>query len=168
MVKAISNALLRIESQFSDTAIGIDDKPEHGATTAFTMLEDSAELTNIGTSKTELLDITKLHPGDVIENRYRYMEQIGKGAFGTVLLVEDQVVGEQLVLKFLNANVSTDEEMMHRFVHELRFSRMITHKNVIRIYDFLHLSGKYAISMEYFPSHTRLCRFAPYTYSGFQ
>ncbi|MDH3433547.1 MAG: serine/threonine protein kinase, partial [Gammaproteobacteria bacterium] len=26
--------------------------------------------------------------------------------------------------------------------------------NVIRIYDFLHLQGAYAISMEYFPSHT--------------
>jgi serine/threonine-protein kinase len=44
--------------------------------------------------------------------------------------------------------------MMKRFVHELRYSRMITHKNVIRIYDFLHLQGAYAISMEYFPSHT--------------
>jgi serine/threonine-protein kinase len=44
--------------------------------------------------------------------------------------------------------------MLQRFVHELRFSRKITHKNVIRIYDFLHLSGSYAISMEYFPSHT--------------
>ena len=43
---------------------------------------------------------------------------------------------------------------MKRFVHELRYSRMITHKNVIRIYDFLHLQGAYAISMEYFPSHT--------------
>jgi len=36
----------------------------------------------------------------------------------------------------------------------LRYSRMITHKNVIRIYDFLYLQGSYAISMEYFPSHT--------------
>jgi serine/threonine-protein kinase len=44
--------------------------------------------------------------------------------------------------------------MMKRFVHELRYSRMITHRNVIRIYDFLHLQGCYAISMEYFPSHT--------------
>ncbi|HHQ13912.1 MAG TPA: serine/threonine protein kinase, partial [Chromatiales bacterium] len=47
-----------------------------------------------------------------------------------------------------------DEEMMKRFVHELRYSRKITHKNVIRIYDFVSLGGHYAISMEYFPSHT--------------
>src|SRR5690606_10220029 len=77
-----------------------------------------------------------------------------KGAFGTVLLMEDQVVDERLILKFLNPNVSSDEEMMKRFVHELRYSRKITHRNVIRIYDFLHLQGAYAISMEYFPSHT--------------
>jgi serine/threonine-protein kinase len=43
---------------------------------------------------------------------------------------------------------------MKRFVHELRYSRKITHKNVIRIYDFLYIQGSYAISMEYFPSHT--------------
>ena len=59
-----------------------------------------------------------------------------------------------LVLKFLNTNISSDSEMMQRFVHELRYSRKITHRNVIRIYDFLHLGGLYAISMEYFPSHT--------------
>jgi serine/threonine protein kinase len=64
------------------------------------------------------------------------------------------VVEERLILKFLNPNVSADEEMMKRFVHELRYSRKITHKNVIRIYDFLYIRGNYAISMEYFPSHT--------------
>jgi serine/threonine-protein kinase len=49
--------------------------------------------------------------------------------------------------------VAQDEEMMKRFVHELRYSRKITHKNVIRIYDFVYMRGLYAISMEYFPSH---------------
>lgn len=101
-----------------------------------------------------VLDIEALKPGDVIDGRYEYIEKIGKGAFGTVLLMEDQVVDEQLILKFLNPNVSSDEEMMKRFVHELRYSRKITHRNVIRIYDFLYLQGAYAISMEYFPSHT--------------
>jgi len=101
-----------------------------------------------------VLDITALKPGDVIDGRYKYIEKIGKGAFGTVLLMQDMVVEEQLILKFLNQNVSSDEEMMKRFVHELRYSRMITHRNVIRIYDFLYLQGAYAISMEYFPSHT--------------
>ena len=100
------------------------------------------------------LDISTLAPGDVLEGRYTYVQKIGKGAFGTVLLMEDKVVDERLVLKFLNPNVSQDEEMLKRFVHELRYSRKITHQNVIRIYDFLFIRGNYAISMEYFPSHT--------------
>jgi serine/threonine-protein kinase len=100
------------------------------------------------------LDITTLKNGDMLEGRYRFIERIGKGAFGTVLLMEDTVVDDRLILKFLNPNVSEDEEMMKRFVHELRYSRKITHQNVIRIYDFLQIQGNYAISMEYFPSHT--------------
>jgi eukaryotic-like serine/threonine-protein kinase len=99
-------------------------------------------------------DLNALQSGDMIEGRYKYIQKIGKGAFGTVVLVEDTVVEERLILKFLNANVSSDEEMLKRFVHELRYSRRITHKNVIRIYDFLYVGGSYAISMEYFPSHT--------------
>jgi serine/threonine-protein kinase len=99
-------------------------------------------------------DLNALQPGDMIEGRYKFIQKIGKGAFGTVVLVEDTVVEERLILKFLNANVSSDEEMLKRFVHELRYSRRITHKNVIRIYDFLYVGGSYAISMEYFPSHT--------------
>jgi serine/threonine-protein kinase len=100
------------------------------------------------------LDISQLKAGDIIEGRYKFIDRIGRGAFGTVLLMEDTVVDERLILKFLNANVSQDEEVMKRFVHELRYSRKITHKNVIRIYDFLFVQGNYAISMEYFPSHT--------------
>jgi len=78
------------------------------------------------------------------------------------VLVEDEIVGERLILKFLNPNVSSDEEMMKRFVHELRYSRKITHRNVIRIFDFVSLGGNYAISMEYFPSHTLGAEIAKY------
>src|SRR6202045_4182350 len=100
------------------------------------------------------LDIQTLKAGDIIEGRYKYIDPIGPRGLATVLLMEDTVVDERLILKFLNPNVSQDEEVMKRFVHELRYSRKITHKNVIRIYDFLYIQGLYAISMEYFPSHT--------------
>ncbi|HVH85033.1 MAG TPA: HEAT repeat domain-containing protein, partial [Steroidobacteraceae bacterium] len=48
------------------------------------------------------LDIQTLKPGDIIEGRYKYIDRIGRGAFGTVLLMEDTVVDERLILKFLN------------------------------------------------------------------
>jgi len=120
------------------------------------LLAERAELDGMlrESREQQRLDISTLQVGDVLEGRYTYVQKIGKGAFGTVLLMEDKVVDERLVLKFLNPNVSQDEEMLKRFVHELRYSRKITHRNVIRIYDFLFIRGNYAISMEYFPSHT--------------
>jgi len=130
--------------------------PTSATAAARTLLIEGADIGSVtaSTPGVQILDLNSLQPGDLIEGRYKYIQKIGKGAFGTVVLVEDTVVEERLILKFLNPNVASDEEMMKRFVHELRYSRRITHKNVIRIYDFLYVGGGYAISMEYFPSHT--------------
>jgi serine/threonine-protein kinase len=157
---AALRAIEEIDGRYSSTAIAAQAKAAQMAEPARTLLLDKADVASVikraeeASAATAKLDISTLKTGDMIEGRYKFIEKIGKGAFGTVLLVEDTVVEERLILKFLNPNVSQDEEMMKRFVHELRYSRKITHKNVIRIYDFLYMRGNYAISMEYFPSHT--------------
>jgi serine/threonine-protein kinase len=157
--QAVARAMQELDNRFSTQQIAANKRAEQMQEPAKTLLVENSELANV-VKQTEAigaaakLDIATLKSGDIIEGRYKYIEKIGKGAFGTVLLMEDTVVEERLILKFLNPNVSSDEEMMKRFVHELRYSRKITHKNVIRIYDFLYIRGNYAISMEYFPSHT--------------
>jgi len=100
------------------------------------------------------IDADTLEPGDMLVERYRVMRRVGKGGFGAVILVEDTVVGEEIILKFLNREIAADDNMIERFKHELRYARRITHENVIRIHDFLTLKKSYAISMEYFPSHS--------------
>jgi serine/threonine-protein kinase len=156
IVQAAMLALEDLDSRFSVVAVEAQQKAARMAEPARTLLMERADIEDIIAREASLqkLDISTLKTGDIIEGRYQFIEKIGKGAFGTVLLVEDTVVEERLILKFLNPNVSQDEEMMKRFVHELRYSRKITHRNVIRIYDFLFIRGNYAISMEYFPSHT--------------
>jgi len=159
--QAAARALQEIDNRYSTSVVAAGRKAEQfaAAEPAKTLLMDNKELEQVvkhaeQQAQAQKLDIALLKPGEIIEGRYKFIEKIGKGAFGTVLLMEDTVVDERLILKFLNANVSQDEEMMKRFVHELRYSRKITHRNVIRIYDFLYVRGNYAISMEYFPSHT--------------
>ena len=178
IINAADKALKEIDAKYSETVIEQNVRAEKIAENTKTLLVENEDLERLlqeakeqsavaqadgdgdivpavaAPTATAPLDISKLEPGDVIDGRYKYIEKIGKGAFGTVLLMEDEVVDERLILKFLNPNVSSDEEMMKRFVHELRYSRKITHRNIIRIYDFLNLQGCYAISMEYFPSHT--------------
>jgi eukaryotic-like serine/threonine-protein kinase len=162
--ETIQHAALRaiedIDNRYSSTAVAAQVKAAKMAEPARTLLIEKGDVEAVikkaeeATAASAKLDIATLKAGEIIEGRYKFIEKIGKGAFGTVLLVEDTVVDERLILKFLNPNVSQDEEMMKRFVHELRYSRKITHHNVIRIYDFLFMRGNYAISMEYFPSHT--------------
>src|ERR1700736_76803 len=155
--QAVARAMTELDNRFSTQQIAANQRAERMQEPAKTLLIDNQDLAKVVQDhevQAAKLDIATLKTGDIIEGRYKYIEKIGKGAFGTVLLMEDTVVEERLILKFLNPNVSADEEMMKRFVHELRYSRKITHKNVIRIYDFLYIRGNYAISMEYFPSHT--------------
>lgn len=98
------------------------------------------------------LNLQKLAPGDELAGRFRVVQRIGGGGFGTVYLVEDVVVKESLVLKILSPQLSLDPTMIRRFVQELKLSRRISHPNVIRIYDLLDLDGSHAISMEHFPA----------------
>ncbi len=156
IIEAARKALETIEQKLGATTANPAEQNTQFANQ--TLLSDRVDLKTVvntaeSLSSSQKLEINTLKPGDVIDERYKFIKKIGKGAFGTVLLVQDAVVQENLVLKFLNQNISQDEEAMKRFVHELRYSRKITHKNVIRIYDFVYMRGLYAISMEYFPSH---------------
>lgn len=150
-------AVNALDELFSPEKVAAVEETERYMEPGHTMLGDRTDVGSglrTGASVKDVLDITALSPGSLIEGRYEFIKKIGKGAFGTVLLVNDRVVDENLILKFLNPDVASDEEMIKRFVHELRYSRKITHKNVIRIYDFLQMGSLYAISMEYFASHT--------------
>src|SRR5262252_7824020 len=100
------------------------------------------------------VEVLQLEPGTVLDGRYRVVRRVGKGGFGIAVLVEDMVVNEAIILKFLHASLAADARLIKGFIRELRYARKITHENVIRIYDFLSIGGAYAISMEYFPSHT--------------
>ncbi|MBT3205234.1 MAG: protein kinase [Gammaproteobacteria bacterium] len=109
----------------------------------------------IEVEKTELVSfqhIEELKPGDYWLDRYRIDKEIGRGAMGRVMLVDDETVGERLILKFMHPELTADVKSRERFLRELKYARKISHKNVIRIHDFLVKDGISAISMEYFIS----------------
>jgi len=79
----------------------------------------------------------KLPVGAELAGRFRVLQRIGGGGFGTVYLVEDLMVREEMVLKILSPHLSLDPGMIRRFVQELKLTRRITHGNVIRILRYL-------------------------------
>ncbi len=105
--------------------------------------------------KTEVVSfqhIEELKEGDFWMDRYKIIREVGRGAMGRVMLVEDETVGETMILKFMHPELTSDGRARERFLRELKYSRKISHPNVIRIHDFLVKDGISAISMEYFES----------------
>ncbi|MCP4470246.1 MAG: protein kinase [Gammaproteobacteria bacterium] len=90
--------------------------------------------------------------GDEWLGRYRIDREIGRGAMGRVMLATDEMVGELLVLKFMHPELTIAEGSMKRFLREVRYSRKVSHPNVIRVHDMLSEATLCAISMEYFES----------------
>jgi len=127
-------------------SVSVTDKPEGNDAS---ILVDFDAL-----KKSSTVDATKLKENDLFAQRFRIIRQVGKGAFGVVILVEDTMVRDEFILKFLNPHFAADETMIKRFTQELRYSRKVTHENIIRIYDLINYERTYAISMEYFPSHS--------------
>ena len=107
------------------------------------------------------INVRALRTGDMLGDRYEYIRRVGKGAFSSVLLVKDLMLNERIILKILHDKMASDEAMIKRFIREIRYSRRIQHRNVIRIFDFIGIGNLYAISMEYFASVTLSSMLSP-------
>jgi serine/threonine protein kinase len=93
-----------------------------------------------------------LTPGSVWMDRYHIQKEIGRGAMGRVMLVEDDMVDETMIIKFMLPGMTIDKKSTERFKREVKYARRISHRNVIRVHDLLIKDGVCAISMEYFES----------------
>lgn len=97
-------------------------------------------------------NIEELKENDMWMDRFRIVREVGRGAMGRVMLAEDSMVGEQLILKFMHPELTADGASRERFLREVKYSRKISHPNVIRIHDMLFKDNLCAISMEFFVS----------------
>lgn len=87
-------------------------------------------------------------PGQVIADRYRMIDRIGKGGMGEVYRADDLKLGVRVALKFLPASRVHDADWLRRMHHEVRISREVSHPNVCRVFDITEAEGEHFISME--------------------
>jgi serine/threonine-protein kinase len=93
--------------------------------------------------------IVELTPGALFANRYRIEQILGRGGMGIVYKAADTQLDETVAIKTLPGDVMTrSPEELERFKREIRLARKITHRNVLRTYDYGEAEGVYFISME--------------------
>ena len=102
-------------------------------------------------TKTVEKTITKLARGTVFSDRFEIIEELGKGGMGNVFRVVDTQIDEEVALKVIKPEISSDKNTIERFRNELKFARRIAHKNVCKMYDLGEEKGIHYITMEYVP-----------------
>jgi eukaryotic-like serine/threonine-protein kinase len=99
--------------------------------------------------------IVDLNPGQVFANRYRIEQILGRGGMGVVYKASDTQLDEIVAIKTLPGDVmQRSPEDLERFKREIRLARKITHRNVLRTYDYGEAEGVYFISMEFVRGYT--------------
>lgn len=119
-------------------------------TTAATIAQGPPQFTTGGTSVRQTTHTGSITVGTVIANRYEVQSVLGAGGMGVVLKAQDRQLDEPVALKMLKAEVfAQDPAALERFKQELKLARRITHRNIVRTYDYAELDNYHAISMEY-------------------
>ncbi len=119
-------------------------------TDAATVVQQQPQFTSSGTRVHQTTSITSISVGTVIANRYEVQSVLGAGGMGVVLKAQDRQLDEAVALKMLKAEVfAQDPAALERFKQELKLARRITHRNIVRTYDYAELDNYHVISMEY-------------------
>ena len=75
--------------------------------------------------------------GRLLRRRYELERVLGHGGMGVVWLARDVELDEKVALKFLPDVVSHDKAAFEEMKFEVRRSRQLTHRNIVRIHDYL-------------------------------
>jgi tetratricopeptide (TPR) repeat protein len=92
--------------------------------------------------------------GQKLFNRYRLIKTLGRGGMGIVWLARDEELERDVALKFLPDLIIRDRAVLSDLKRETRRSLELTHKNIVRIYDFVNDQTSGCISMEYVDGDT--------------
>ena len=89
-----------------------------------------------------------LSSGQLLAQRYKILRIVGEGGMGAVYEANDLALDRVVALKVIRPELGDDPEITQRFKQELILARQVTHRNVIRIYDFGEADGVKFITME--------------------
>src|SRR2546423_10473912 len=87
--------------------------------------------------------------GTQLFNRFTLQKILGRGGMGVVWLARDDRLERLVALKLVPESVCFDPSAREDLKRETRKSLLLTHPNIVRIFDFIEDERTAAICMEY-------------------
>lgn len=87
--------------------------------------------------------------GALIDNAYRVVGPLGKGAMGVIVLAHDEKLDRNVAIKLIRADQMTDAAMAPRLLAEARAMARVHHPNVVEIFAFGEYFGSPYFVMQY-------------------
>jgi serine/threonine-protein kinase len=75
--------------------------------------------------------------GKILNNRYKIIEEIGRGGMAIVYSARDTLLERRVALKMLRPEYKSDDEFIDKFRQEARAVARLSHPNVVSIYDIV-------------------------------
>lgn len=86
--------------------------------------------------------------GQRLDERYEILEQIGEGGMAVVYRALDQRLNRYVAVKIMRDEMAADEEFRRRFCAESQAVAMLSHPNIVAVYDVSHNDNMEYIVME--------------------
>src|SRR5215472_19211810 len=90
-----------------------------------------------------------LQPGAMLAGRYQIVKMLGEGGMGAVYRAHDIELEREVAIKVIRPELARNAQVLQRFKQELILARQVTHRNIIRIFDFGQSEGVRFITMEF-------------------
>lgn len=86
--------------------------------------------------------------GRLLDNRYEILEPIGTGGMAVVYKARCHRLNRLVAIKILKDELSQDAEFRRRFHAESQAVAMLSHHNIVNVYDVSHSDNVDYIVME--------------------
>ena len=94
------------------------------------------------------MDTNDKYIGKMLDDRYEILEVIGEGGMAIVYRALDHRLNRDVAVKIMRDEMAADEEFRRRFCTESHAVAMLSHQNIVAVYDVSHNDNVEYIVME--------------------
>ena len=94
------------------------------------------------------------HPGARLGTRYEIVTLLGKGGMGAVYRARDLELNRDVALTVVAPHLAAEEWVIERFKREIHLSTIVTHPNVLRVFDLGESDGIKFLTMQFIEGET--------------